>query len=48
MKTSKFWLTNNIDSNDNFNLIELANTQRAISNFVKIQTGIVYTLIFLY
>ena len=39
MKTSKFWLTNNIDSNDNFNLIELANTQRAISNFVKIQTG---------
>jgi hypothetical protein len=39
MKTSKFWLTNNINSNDNFNLIELANTQRAISNFVKIQTG---------
>jgi len=39
MKTSKFWLTNNINNNENFNLIELANTQRAISNFVKIQTG---------
>ena len=39
MKTSKFWLTNKINNNENFNLIELANTQRAISNFVKIQTG---------
>ena len=39
MKTSKFWHTNNTNSSDNFNLIELANTQRAISNFVKIQTG---------
>jgi len=39
MKISKFWHTNNTNSSDNFNLIELANTQRAISNFVKIQTG---------
>jgi len=36
MEISKFWLTSN--SSDDFNLIELANTQRAISNFVKILT----------
>ena len=41
-KGSAYWLkeTRNTKFNhDNFNLIELANTQRAISNFVKIQTG---------
>jgi hypothetical protein len=41
-KGSAYWLkeTKNTKFNhDNFNLIELANTQRAISNFVKIQTG---------
>jgi hypothetical protein len=38
MAISTFWLKNN-NSKENFNLIELANTQRAISNFVKIQTG---------
>ena len=38
MAISTFWLKNN-NSKENFDLIELANTQRAISNFVKIQTG---------
>ena len=36
-KGSIYWL-NNIPK-EKFNLIELAHTQRAISNFVKIQTG---------
>jgi len=38
-KGSAYWLKETRNTNDNFNLIELANTQRAISNFVKIQTG---------
>ena len=38
-KGSAYWLKQTRNTNENFNLIELANTQRAISNFVKIQTG---------
>jgi len=38
-KGSAYWLKETRNSKDNFDLIELANTQRAISNFVKIQTG---------
>jgi len=38
-KGSAYWLKETRNTNDNFDLIELANTQRAISNFVKIQTG---------
>ena len=38
-KGSVYWLKENRNPKDNFDLIELANTQRAISNFVKIQTG---------
>ncbi len=38
MGISKFWLKKNIDNKEKFNLIELAHTQRAISNFVKILT----------
>tara|TARA_R110002167_G_scaffold281137_2_gene486576 strand:- start:832 stop:2643 length:1812 start_codon:yes stop_codon:yes gene_type:complete len=37
--TSAYWLKNTRDLKEKFNLIELANTQRAISNFVKIMTG---------
>ncbi len=36
-KGSAYWLNNQLPGN--FNLIELANTQSAISNFVKILTG---------
>ena len=36
-KGSAYWL--NYTPHEKFNLIELAHTQRAISNFVKIQTG---------
>ena len=38
-KGSAYWLKETRNTDDNFDLIELANTQRAISNFVKIQTG---------
>jgi len=38
-KGSAYWLKENRNPKDNFDLIELSNTQRAISNFVKIQTG---------
>ncbi len=38
-KGSAYWLKPTRNPNVNFDLIELANTQRAISNFVKIQTG---------
>jgi len=38
-KGSAYWLKENRNPKDDFDLIELANTQRAISNFVKIQTG---------
>ena len=38
-KGSTYWLKETRNTDDNFDLIELANTQRAISNFVKIQTG---------
>jgi hypothetical protein len=38
-KGSAYWLNETRNPNENFDLIELANTQRAISNFVKIQTG---------
>ena len=38
-KGSAYWLKQTRNTNENFDLIELANTQRAISNFVKIQTG---------
>jgi len=38
-KGSAYWLKETRNTNENFDLIELANTQRAISNFVKIQTG---------
>ena len=38
-KGSAYWLKETRNNNENFNLIELANTQRAITNFVKIQTG---------
>jgi len=38
-KGSTYWLKETRNTNNNFDLIELANTQRAISNFVKIQTG---------
>ena len=38
-KGSAYWLKETRNPKDNFDLIELANTQRAISNFVKIQTG---------
>ena len=38
-KGSAYWLKQTRNTNENFNLIELVNTQRAISNFVKIQTG---------
>ena len=38
-KGSAYWLKETKNSKDNFDLIELANTQRAITNFVKIQTG---------
>ena len=38
-KGSAYWLKETRNPHDNFDLIELANTQRAITNFVKIQTG---------
>jgi hypothetical protein len=38
-KGSAYWLKETRNTDENFDLIELANTQRAISNFVKIQTG---------
>jgi hypothetical protein len=38
-KGSAYWLKPTRNTDENFDLIELANTQRAISNFVKIQTG---------
>ena len=38
-KGSAYWLKPTRNTDENFNLIELANTQRAITNFVKIQTG---------
>ena len=38
MEGSTYWLQKR-NTKQNFNLIELASTQRAISNFVKIQTG---------
>ncbi len=38
-KGSTYWLKETRNNKENFNLIELANTQRAITNFVKIQTG---------
>ena len=38
-KGSAYWLNETRNPQENFNLLELANTQRAISNFVKIQTG---------
>ena len=38
-KGSAYWLKETRNPNDKFDLIELANTQRAITNFVKIQTG---------
>ena len=38
-KGSAYWLKSTRNTDENFNLIELANTQRAITNFVKIQTG---------
>ena len=38
-KGSAYWLNETRNTDENFNLIELANTQRAITNFVKIQTG---------
>ena len=38
-KGSAYWLKETRNTDDNFDLIELANTQHAISNFVKIQTG---------
>jgi len=38
-KGSAYWLKETRNTDDDFDLIELANTQRAISNFVKIQTG---------
>ena len=37
-KGSAYWLKETRNTNENFDLIELANTQRAISNFVKILT----------
>ena len=38
-KGSAYWLNETRNTDENFDLIELANTQRAITNFVKIQTG---------
>jgi len=38
-KGSAYWLKPTRNTDENFDLIELANTQRAITNFVKIQTG---------
>ena len=38
-KGSAYWLKETRNNKENFNLIELANTQRAITNFIKIQTG---------
>jgi hypothetical protein len=38
-KGSAYWLKETRNTDENFDLIELANTQRAITNFVKIQTG---------
>ena len=38
-KGSAYWLKETRNNKENFDLIELANTQRAITNFVKIQTG---------
>ena len=35
-KGSAYWLKETRNTDENFDLIELANTQRAISNFVKI------------
>jgi hypothetical protein len=37
--TSAYWLKETRDPKEKFNLIELANTQRAITNFIKIMTG---------
>ena len=37
--TSTYWLKETRNPKENFDLIELANTQRAITNFVKILTG---------
>lgn len=36
---STYWLKETRDPKENFDLIELANTQRAITNFIKITTG---------
>jgi len=36
---SAYWLKNQDNSNAHFNLLELASTQRAITNYVKILTG---------
>ena len=37
--TSAYWLKETRDPKEKFDLIELANTQRAITNFIKIMTG---------
>ena len=36
---SAYWLKNQASQNSHFNLLELASTQRAITNYVKILTG---------